>query len=105
MRTDVALTSGDGLILSVRVPSNVLLSEGPWLTVSGVYMAELEYVHCASGCTATVVLPSDLAQGLLSASDGMITVISIDQSRRGIPVSLVGLNDALTVPEGAATSE
>lgn len=96
MRTDIAAGPDKSLILSVRVPDKILLSEGPWLTVSGVYIAEMEYVHCANGCIATVILPESTSSGLLTATEAMVTVVNLDGSRRGIPVSLTGLSASLT---------
>lgn len=102
MRTDITSYPDGSALFSVRIPNAVLLGEGPWLTVGGVYLAEMAYVHCANGCIATATLSPDLATGFYLDADAVVTVVGLDRSRRGIPVSLRGLAAALH-PEAPAS--
>lgn len=95
MRTDISAFADGSVLFSVRVPNAVLLDEGPWLTIGGVFVGALSYLHCANGCIARMTLSAELATGLFSGADAVVTVVGLDLSRRGIPVALAGLEDAL----------
>jgi invasion protein IalB len=96
MRSAVSLSSDNRVLLSVTLPTAVLLTDGPWLTVDGVFVGELEYITCASGCLArTSYHPG--AFGLISGgSRGIVTVISNSGQRIGVTLSLSGLADGVT---------
>lgn len=96
MRTEVVRNGDNSLLISVRLPNAVMINDGPWLTVSGVYLSEMEYLNCFQGCVASVALPVNLAEGLLSASEAVVTVIGMDKTRRGVPINLVGLRETLS---------
>lgn len=95
MRTDIAPVDG-GLVLQVKVPAKVRLTEGPWLTVDGVYISDLKFENCANGCLARVALPSARAAALTQGKQAMITVTGLDGRRIGIPLLPTGLSDAIT---------
>lgn len=96
MRSAVSLSSDNRVLLSVTLPTAVLLTDGPWLTVDGVYVGELEYITCASGCLARTSY-NWAAFGLISSgSRGIVTVISNSGQRIGVTLSLSGLADGVT---------
>ena len=96
MRTDVAPVDGGGVIVAVRVPSAVSVTEGPWLTVEGVYIGELTYQHCASGCVASATLPAGLAAALTSDGNAVVTLVTLEGARVGVPILLDGLGAGLS---------
>ena len=96
MRSAVSLSSDNRVLLSVTLPTAVLLTDGPWLTVDGVFVGELEYLTCASGCLARTGFHPG-AFGLISGgSRGIVTVISNSGQRIGVTLSLSGLADGVT---------
>lgn len=96
MRSVVSLGSDNRVLLSVTLPTAVLLTDGPWLTVDGVYVGELEYITCASGCLARTSYYR-AAFGLISSgSRGIVTVVSNSGQRIGVTLSLSGLADGVT---------
>ncbi len=105
MRSVFTAPGGERLLLSVTVPSSVLLSEGPWLTVDGVYLGALDYVNCTSGCLARTFVTAGEATMLAAGSRGVVTVTTSAGQRIGIPVSLNGLTAGLTALLGAGAGE
>lgn len=96
MRTEFSLTARDRLLLSVTVPAAVLLTEGPWLTVDGLYLGKLDYVSCTGGCLSRAYF-SGAEIGLLAGGQrAVVTVTTSAGQRLGIPVSLDGLAAGLT---------
>lgn len=96
MQTEFSLPAPDRLLLSVTVPTAVLLSEGPWLTVDGLYLGKLDYVSCTGGCLSQAYF-SGAEIGLLAGGQrAVVTVTTTGGQRLGISVSLAGLTEGLT---------
>lgn len=96
MRSAVSLSSDNRVVLSVTLPTAILLTDGPWLTVDGVYVGELEYITCASGCLARTSYSPAAFNLISSGSRGIVTVVSNSGQRIGVTLSLSGLVDGVT---------
>jgi len=94
MRTEISMVSDTQILMSVIIPDSVLLTEGPWLTMDGIYVGELNYVRCSGGCLAQVLFTDQQFQLVSSGNRGVITV-SAGGRRVGIVVSMDGLQAGL----------
>lgn len=94
MRTEISIVSDTQILMSVIVPGSVLLTEGPWLTVDGIYVGELNYVRCSSGCLARILFTDQQFSLVSGGSRGVITVTANGQ-RVGLVVSMDGLQEGL----------
>jgi len=97
MRTEIArLTSGQ-VVLSVTLPENLLLTEGPWLTVDGLFIGPLTYLTCGDGgCTARAAYTAAQFGLLAKGARGVVTVITNSGQRIGVAMSLNGLTNGLS---------
>lgn len=94
MRTEISALSDTQTLLSVIVPDSVLLTEGPWLTVDGLYVGELNYVRCPGGCLARMVFTPQQFQLVAGGTRAVITVTAGGQ-RVGLVISMDGLQTGL----------
>lgn len=95
MRSELAVSGEGNLVVLFGVPLSISLNEGPWLTVDGVYVAELSYERCtASGCNAIGVFGRFETTFLLKGKRAVVTLQPQNGVRVGIPVSLDGLPEA-----------
>ena len=85
----------DTVIMRVNVPRQVDLRQGPWLTIDGLFVAQMSYVNCENSCLSVVLFDRSSIDGLLVGDRGMITVIGTSGTRLGLPFSLKGLRDGL----------
>ena len=95
MRTEISLVAPGQILMSVVVPDSVLLTEGPWLTVDGIYVGELNYVRCPAGCLARILFTEAQFNLVANGTRAVITVTSNGQ-RVGLVISLDGLLEGLT---------
>ena len=95
MRTEFSRVAENQILMRVIVPNSVLLVDGPWLTVDGVYVGELNYVRCSSGCEATIIFTNAQIRQVVGGNRGVITVTAGGQ-RVGIVISLDGLAEGIT---------
>lgn len=94
MRTEFSRVAGNQTLMRVIVPNSVLLVDGPWLTIDGVYVGELNYVRCSGGCEATVVFSDAQFRQVVGGKRGVITV-TVGGQRVGIVISLDGLAEGI----------
>ncbi|ABD54943.1 invasion associated locus B family protein [Jannaschia sp. CCS1] len=94
MRTEISRVSDTQILMSVVVPDSVLLTEGPWLTIDGIYVGELNYVQCPGGCLARILFTDQQFRLVSGGTRGVITVTAGGQ-RVGLVVSMDGLQDGL----------
>lgn len=94
MRTEISVVAETGILISVIVPESVLLTEGPWLTVDGVFVGAFTYVRCANGCLAQILFPDQQFRLVSGGNRGVVTV-SVGGRRVGLVLSLNGLEDGL----------
>lgn len=94
MRTEISVVSDSQILMSVVVPDTVMLTEGPWLTVDGIYVGELNYIRCSQGCVARVLFTPEQFRLVANGNRGAITVTAAGQ-RIGIVVSFDGLAEGL----------
>lgn len=95
MRSEITSHPGRGLLLSMKVPQDVLLTSGPWLTVDGLYLDQLTYISCKGGCIATLPLDQARLPYLLHGNRGVLTVVLSSGQRIGISLSLKGITEAI----------
>ena len=95
MRSEITSTGKDGLLLSIIVPQDVLLTSGPWLTIDGLYVDKLTYLSCKGGCIATLPLDQSRLPLLLHGNRGVLTVTLNSGQRIGISLSLKGITKAI----------
>lgn len=95
MRTEISLDTDDQVLFSVTVPASVLLTEGPWLTVDGVFIGELTYTQCPNGCRASIIFTREEFSLVHSGERGVITV-SATGRRIGMILSLDGLAEGVS---------
>lgn len=94
MRTEFSRVGADQILMRVIVPDSVLLVEGPWLTIDGVYVGALNYLQCSNGCEATILFTDTQVRQVVGGDRGVITVTAGGQ-RVGIVISLDGLAQGL----------
>lgn len=85
----------DTVTMRVRVPRQVDLRQGPWLTIDGLFVGKMTYLNCEIGCSSFVRFDRAAIDGLLVGERGMITVIGTRGTRLGLPFSLQGLRAGL----------
>ncbi len=95
MRSEIVALKGDGFLLSMKVPQDVLLTTGPWLTIDGLYVEKLTYHSCSGGCVATLVLNQQILPFFIQGKRGVLTVVLTSGQRIGITLSLTGITSAL----------
>lgn len=95
MQTLVGVDGSKKLFLQITVPNSVALTEGPWLTVDGLFLTELTYQNCPGGCVAQIPITAFLLSSLTSGSLAKVTVARPDSTRVGISMSLTGLKDGI----------
>jgi invasion protein IalB len=71
-----------------------LLTEGPWLTVDGLFIGPLTYVTCAGGCLARTAYTEAQFTLIAQGQRGVVTVITNTGQRIGVALSLAGLPEA-----------
>ena len=94
MRTEFSRVAENQILMRVIVPNSILLVDGPWLTIDGVYVGKLNYVRCSSGCEATIIFSNTQIRQVVGGNRGVITVTAGGQ-RVGIVISLDGLADGI----------
>ena len=98
MRTEISMVSDNGILMSVIVPDSVLLTEGPWLTVDGVFVGELNYVRCSNGCLARILFTYQQFRLVSGGNKGVIAVTAGGE-RVGLVISMNGLEDGLILSD------
>lgn len=94
MRTEISLPSHKQVLMSVVVPNIVILTEGPWLTVDGIFVSELKFVNCQNGCLARVLFTNPMF-GLVTGGKRGIVTVSAGGQRIGLVLSMDGLAEGL----------
>jgi invasion protein IalB len=91
MRTEIAIAENGNLVFLATVPLGLDLSDGPWLSVDGVYIAELKYDRCSvNGCNAVGVFGRFETSFFLNGENAVITIQPQEGVRVGISISLGG---------------
>ena len=104
MRTEIMRLASGQYLLQLSLPQTVLLTDGPWLTVDGVYIGPLSYISCAAGCIARTTYSTGEIQSLINGTRAVVTVLTVGGQRLGVAMSLSGMKDAIPALDAAATA-
>jgi invasion protein IalB len=98
-----ALEQPSQLLAVLRVPLGVLLAPGLQLIVDGGEPRTIPMHHCrAQGCIALFPLTPDLRQALEAGREAQVSFHTLDGSRIGVAVSLLGITTGFKALEAAA---